>query len=51
MAPARPTCEDVVNSQHREVNMNKLIFIALVVIAGMAVILDDGRARPNRRRR
>lgn len=30
--------------------MNKLIFIALVVIAGLAVILDDGRVRPRRRR-
>ena len=30
--------------------MKKLIFIAFVVIAGLAVILDDGRAHPNRRR-
>ena len=50
MAPPCPTCEDMVN-KGQEVIMNKLIFIALVVIAGLAVILDDGRARPNRRRR
>lgn len=26
--------------------MKKLIFIAFVVIAGLAVILDDGKPRP-----
>lgn len=31
--------------------MKKIVFIALVVIAGLAVILDDGRPRPLRRRR
>ena len=31
--------------------MNRIIFIALVVVAGLAVILDDGRIRPRVRRR
>lgn len=30
--------------------MKKLMFIALVVIAGLAVILDDGKPRPRRNR-
>lgn len=30
--------------------MKKIVFIALVVIAGLAVILDDGRPHPRRRR-
>lgn len=30
--------------------MKRLVFIALVVIAGLAVILDDGRPHPRRRR-
>ena len=36
--------------REREVIMKKIIFIAVVAIAALAVILDDGRARPNRRR-
>ena len=28
--------------------MKKIVFIALVVLAGIAVILDDGRPRPVR---
>ena len=30
----------------KEVTMKKLVFIALVVIAGLAVILDDGKPHP-----
>lgn len=30
--------------------MKKFLFIALVVIAGLAVVLDDGRPRPHLRR-
>lgn len=30
--------------------MKRLVFIALIVIAGLAVILDDGRPHPRRRR-
>ena len=30
----------------REVIMKKIIFIAVVAIAALAVILDDGRPRP-----
>lgn len=29
--------------------MKKIIFVALVVLAGLAVILDDGRPRTRRR--
>lgn len=29
--------------------MKKIVFIALVVLAGLAVILDDGRPRTRRR--
>lgn len=29
--------------------MKKIMFIALVVLAGLAVILDDGRPRTQRR--
>ncbi len=31
--------------------MKRIIFIALVVVAGLAVILDDGRVRSRVRRR
>ena len=31
--------------------MKRIIFIALVVVAGLAVILDDGRIRSRVRRR
>ena len=31
--------------------MKQIAFIALVVVAGLAVILDDGRIRPRMRRR
>ena len=31
--------------------MKRIIFIALVVVAGLAVILDDGRIRPRAFRR
>ena len=30
--------------------MKKLLFIALVVVASLAVILDDGRPHPRRNR-
>ena len=50
MAPNRPKNDDGPNNQGREAIMNKLIFIAFVVIAGLAVILDDGRPHPRRRR-
>ena len=33
-------------SREREVIMKKIIFIAVVAIAALAVILDDGRPRP-----
>ena len=46
MAPARPKAEDGFSNQDREVTMKRLIFIAFVVIAGLAVILDDGKPRP-----
>ena len=29
--------------------MNKIMFVALVVLAGLAVILDDGRCTGHRR--
>ena len=29
--------------------MKKIMFVALVVLAGLAVILDDGRTRTRRR--
>lgn len=29
--------------------MKKIVFVALVVLAGLAVILDDGRPRTRRR--
>ena len=32
--------------REREVIMKKIIFIAVVAIAALAVILDDGRPRP-----
>lgn len=32
--------------REREVIMKKLVFIAVVAIAALAVILDDGRPRP-----
>ena len=43
-------CEYSVSCHRREPAMKKIMFIAFVVNAGLAVILDDGRARPNRRR-
>ena len=33
----------------REKPMKKIMFVALVVLAGLAVILDDGRPRTRRR--
>lgn len=30
--------------------MKKLLFVAFVVLTGLAVILDDGRPRPRSRR-
>ena len=45
MAPNRPKNDDGPTNRDREAIMKKLIFIAFVVIAGLAVILDDGRPR------
>ena len=50
MAPSHPKNDDGPTNQGREAIMKKLIFIAFVVIAGLAVILDDGRPHPRRRR-
>ena len=50
MAPCHPKNDDGPTNQGREAIMKKLIFIAFVVIAGLAVILDDGRPHPRRRR-
>lgn len=50
MALDHPNNDDGPSNQGREAIMKKLIFIAFVVIAGLAVILDDGRPHPRRRR-
>ena len=50
MAPRHPKNDDGPTNQDREAIMKKLIFIAFVVITGLAVILDDGRPHPRRRR-
>lgn len=50
MAPRHPKNDDGPTNQGREAIMKKLIFIAFVVITGLAVILDDGRPHPRRRR-
>ena len=50
MAPGHPKSDDGPTNQGREAIMKKLIFIAFVVITGLAVILDDGRPHPRRRR-
>ena len=50
MAPCHPKNDDGPTHQGREAIMKKLIFIAFVVITGLAVILDDGRPHPRRRR-
>ena len=50
MAPSHPDGDDGPTNQGREAIMKKLIFIAFVVITGLAVILDDGRPHPRRRR-
>lgn len=42
----RATSGRRMGSSEREVIMKKIIFIAVVAIAALAVILDDGRPRP-----
>ena len=47
MAPQLRRADNARREEHeaREVIMKKLIFIAVVAVAALAVILDDGRPR------